>query len=165
MPSLSIQKIRKKFTCSQYCVGLYCIYMVFFAETVCKYSELCKDHKRKLYHETVQKEEAFMGRKIRYILLMVLMAGGCLLLTFVVSQGNYKSATMIYNLVFWGIIVILYLTAIIAGFFRMGKLADYLQHAADVIDSVRGNQNLSVSQKIEFIKGQPELDAQLEEFQ
>ena len=106
-----------------------------------------------------------MGRKIRDILLMVLVAGGCLLLTLVVSQGNYKSATMIYNLVFLGMIVTIYLAAIIAGFFRMGRFADYFRRGAGMMDSVRENENLSVGQKIQLLKREPALNQRLDEFE
>lgn len=106
-----------------------------------------------------------MGRKIRDILLMMFAAGGCLLLTFVVSQGNYKSATMIYNLVFLGILAALYLTAVIAGFFRMEKLSDYFRNSADMVESVRENDHLSTSQKIQMLKGGQIMDSQLDEFQ
>lgn len=106
-----------------------------------------------------------MGRKIRDVILMVLMAGGCLVLTLFVTQGNYTSPMVIYNLVFWGIIVVLYVIALVAGFFSMGKLTDYFMHAAGMIDGIRENGNLGIGQKIQLLKGNPDLDEQLDEFQ
>lgn len=105
-----------------------------------------------------------MGRKIRDILLMVVVAAVCLLLTLTVSQGDHISSTMIYNLIFLGIIVILYLVAVIGGFFRMSNLSDFFAGAVRAIDSEKENENLSVSQRVQLLKGNPLIDFRMDTF-
>jgi hypothetical protein len=113
---------------------------------------------------SLQNEEELMGRKIRDILLLLVAAAACLVLTLTVAQGKDTKSTLIYNLVFLGIIVILYLAAVIWGFFRMSSLSDYFSKASDTIDQEKDSEHLSVNQKIQLIRGDREVDARLDAF-
>ncbi len=108
-------------------------------------------------------EEA-MGKKITDTLIMTAAAAACLLLTVTVAHGNYKSSTLIYNLVFWAVLVILYVTALITGLFRMNSLTGYFRQASEKIDSVKENDSLSLSSKVQALMGGSPFDQKLETF-
>ncbi|MDO4299262.1 MAG: MotA/TolQ/ExbB proton channel family protein [Lachnospiraceae bacterium] len=105
-----------------------------------------------------------MGRKIIDTLVFLAVAAGCVVLTLVVSNGNYVSSTTIYNFVFLGIIVILYLTALIAGFFRMNHLTEYFAESTDEIEKMRGDDSLNLSGKIQPLLGCTLLEGRLNAF-
>ena len=61
-----------------------------------------------------------MGKKLINMLFFLLVAAGCVLMTIYVGKGNYN--VMLYNFVFMGIMVMIYLAGMFGGMFRMDDL-------------------------------------------
>ncbi len=83
-----------------------------------------------------------MGRKILDTLLFLIVTAGCVLLTVALAGKDYRNAATIYNFVFLGIMVILYLVALFAGIFRMSDTTSYFQKAAGQIDEMPEDEAL-----------------------
>ncbi len=105
-----------------------------------------------------------MGRKITDTLIMAAVAAGCLVLTVAAVHGNYKSSTLVYNLIFWAVLVFLYASALVTGLFRINKLTEYFRHASDTIESIKENEALSLTQKVQMLAGGTPFDQKLEAF-
>ncbi|MEI3193032.1 MAG: hypothetical protein V8S22_03140 [Lachnospiraceae bacterium] len=70
-----------------------------------------------------------MGKKIFGHLLFVAALAGCVAMTLLMgSQGTKES--MMYNLIFLAIMIVLYFAGLIGGFFRMSGLEHDFQIAA-----------------------------------
>ena len=84
-----------------------------------------------------------MKRKILDTLLFLVVAAGCVLLTLALTgKDNLQSPTTIYNFVFLGIMVILYLVTLFGGFFRMAGTTGYFREAATRIDEMSERDSL-----------------------
>ena len=98
-----------------------------------------------------------MGKKIFGNLLFVAALAGCVGMTLLMgSQGTKES--MMYNLIFLAIMVILYFAGLIGGFFRMGGLEHDFQTAAKKAE--RNDPTLKTD-KIFAIRS---IDKQLKDF-
>ena len=83
-----------------------------------------------------------MGRKILDTLLFLVVIAGCVLLTLALSGDNILSPTTIYNFIFLGIMAVLYLVALIGGFFRMSSITSYFREAVTQIDEMEDDELL-----------------------
>lgn len=83
-----------------------------------------------------------MGRKVRDILLFLAAVAGCILLTIALGGKNFLSPMMIYNFVFLGIMIIIYLTALGGGVFRLTNVSSWLKDSAEKIDDMESETPL-----------------------
>ena len=98
-----------------------------------------------------------MGKKIFGHLLFVAALAGCVAMTLLMgSQGTKES--MLYNLIFLAIMVVLYFAGLIGGFFRMSGLEHDFQTAAKKAE--RNDPTLKTD-KIFAIRS---IDKQLKDF-
>ena len=103
-----------------------------------------------------------MGRKIRDTLIFLAAVAGCFLLTLALSGGDIFSPAMTYNYVFLGIMVILYLTALIGGMFRMSNASAWLNESAYQIDEMESQE--PIEDKIQEIDTFPPFSDALDGF-
>lgn len=75
-----------------------------------------------------------MGKKVINIFLFLAVLAGAVGMTVYVGQGAVS--IMIYNFVFLGIMVILYLSGMIGGMFRMGGIAEALRNATEELSGI-----------------------------
>ena len=109
-----------------------------------------------------------MARKIIDTLLFLLVAGVCVLLTLATAGGNLTSLTTIYNFAFLGVMALLYLIALFAGFFRMSDMTEYFRSSADKIDRMETTgRNASLEENVKSLGTyrpvQPSLDRFLQD--
>ena len=77
-----------------------------------------------------------MGRKVRDTLLFLAAIAGCVLLTLALAGENILGPAMIYNLVFLGIMAVLYITALAGGTFRLSNVTAWLKDSAEQIEEM-----------------------------
>ncbi|MDO4305638.1 MAG: MotA/TolQ/ExbB proton channel family protein [Eubacteriales bacterium] len=75
-----------------------------------------------------------MGKKIVNIILFLAVLAAAVGMTIYVGQG--ATGVMIYNFVFLGIMVILYLAGMIGGMFRMDNIAEALANATEELSGI-----------------------------
>ena len=73
-----------------------------------------------------------MGRKVTDKILFVLVVGISIGFTWFVSGG--VSGTMIYNFIFLGIMILIYLFGMFSGFGKMNRFEQAFQKATDEIE-------------------------------
>ena len=77
-----------------------------------------------------------MGRKVRDTLLFLAAIAGCVLLTLALAGENMFGPAMIYNLVFLGIMAVLYIAALGGGAFRLSNVTGWLKDSAEQMDEM-----------------------------
>ena len=77
-----------------------------------------------------------MGRKVRDILLFLVAVAGCIVLTIALGGENILGPAMVYNFVFLGIMIVIYLVALAGGVFRLTNVSDWLLDSSDTIDEM-----------------------------
>lgn len=75
-----------------------------------------------------------MGKKITNVLLFVLVLAAAAGMTVYVGKG--AAGVMLYNFVFLGVMVVIYLVAMFAGMFRMNNLGTAFSRAAEELTSI-----------------------------
>ncbi len=107
-----------------------------------------------------------MGHKITDKILFVLVVGISIGFTWFVSGGI--STTLIYNFVFLGIMIFIYLFGMISGFGKMNryegafqKASDEIEHTFESLDVVTGEEEGTLP---EDLFGEPQLDRRYTEF-
>ena len=83
-----------------------------------------------------------MGRKVRDTFLFLAAIAGCVLLTLALAGENILGPAMIYNLVFLGIMAVLYITALAGGAFRLTNVTEWLRDSAEQIDEMEEDELL-----------------------
>ena len=86
-----------------------------------------------------------MGHKIADKILFVLVIGISIGFTWFVSGGI--SSTLIYNFVFLGIMILIYLFGLISGFGKMNRYEKAFQKASDEIDHTFENMDVVTGEK------------------
>lgn len=106
-----------------------------------------------------------MGKKIINLLLFIMVVAAAAGMTVYVGQG--ATGMLIYNFVFLGIMVLIYLSGMFGGMFRMNNLSEAFRHATDELASLfqtpgkKDTKSLSYLEKI-FLH--PYLDKKMNEF-
>ena len=106
-----------------------------------------------------------MGKKIINLLLFIVVVTAAAGMTVYVGQG--ATGMLIYNFVFLGIMVLIYLSGLFGGMFRMNNLSEAFRHATDELASLfqtpgkKDTKSLSYLEKI-FLH--PYLDKKMDEF-
>ena len=77
-----------------------------------------------------------MGRKVRDVLLFLAAIAGCIVLTIALGGENILGPAMIYNFVFLGVMIIIYIVALGGGVFRLTNVSSWLTDSADQIDDM-----------------------------
>ena len=91
-----------------------------------------------------------MGRKIRDTLIFLAAIAGCVALTLALAgKDNFLSPTTIYNFVFLGIMIILYLAALIGGSFRLSNVSSWFLDSVEEMDVT--DEEASVEEKVKSI--------------
>lgn len=103
-----------------------------------------------------------MGKKLSDKVLLILVIVACVGFTWFVSGGQIQ--TMIYNFVFLGLMIILCVVGMIAGFGKMAKLEDAFDRASDEIDQTFGGIDGEEGSLPEQLFGYDKLDAKYKEF-
>ena len=103
-----------------------------------------------------------MGKKLSDKVLLILVIVACIGFTWFVSGGLIQ--TMIYNFVFLGLMIILCVVGMIAGFGKMAKLEDAFDRASDEIDQTFGGIDSEEGSLPEQLFGYDKLDAKYKEF-
>jgi hypothetical protein len=107
-----------------------------------------------------------MGKKIVNVLLFLVVVAASVGMTIFVGQGTQD--VMIYNFVFLGIMVILYLIGMLGGMLKMNNLSAALRRAAEEISSIfkmPGKAKIEDLSALEGIFGQRYLDKKMDDFQ
>lgn len=107
-----------------------------------------------------------MGRKVRDFLLFLLVLAAAVVLTFFVSQGA-DNRIMIYNFVFLGVIVLIYLAGMFGGMFRMNTLAESIGTATEELVGIFKTSGKVSEDKLKYLNGifsQPYLDNKMDNF-
>ncbi|MBQ7372814.1 MAG: MotA/TolQ/ExbB proton channel family protein [Blautia sp.] len=107
-----------------------------------------------------------MGRKVRDFFLFLLVLAAVVILTLVVSQGADRNV-MIYNFVFLGVIVVLYLAGMFGGMFRMSTLAEAIGTATEELVGIFKTSGKVSEDKLKYLNGifsNPYLDNKMDNF-
>ncbi|MDO4275766.1 MAG: MotA/TolQ/ExbB proton channel family protein [Eubacteriales bacterium] len=75
-----------------------------------------------------------MGKKITNVILFIVVLAAAAGMTIYVGQG--AMSVMIYNFVFLGIMVVIYLAGMFGGMFKMNNLSNAFGHATDELSSI-----------------------------
>lgn len=107
-----------------------------------------------------------MGRKVTDKILFVLVVGISIGFTWFVSGG--VSGTMIYNFIFLGIMILIYLFGMFSGFGKMNrfeqafqKATDEIEHTFETLDVATGEDEGTLPEEL---FGIPQLDHRYQEF-
>ena len=107
-----------------------------------------------------------MGRKVTDKILFVLVVGISIGFTWFVSGG--VSGTMIYNFIFLGIMILIYLFGMFSGFGKMGRYerafqraTDEIEHTFETLDVATGEEDGTLPEEL---FGMPQLDHRYQEF-
>lgn len=107
-----------------------------------------------------------MGRKVTDKILFVLVVGISIGFTWFVSGG--VSGTMIYNFIFLGIMILIYLFGMFSGFGKMNrfeqafqKATDEIEHTFETLDVATGEDEGTLPEEL---FGMPQLDHRYQEF-
>ena len=107
-----------------------------------------------------------MGRKVTDKILFVLVVGISISFTWFVSGG--VSGTMIYNFIFLGIMILIYLFGMFSGFGKMNrfeqafqKATDEIEHTFETLDVATGEEDGTLPEEL---FGMPQLDHRYQEF-
>ena len=107
-----------------------------------------------------------MGHKVTDKILFVLVVGISIGFTWFVSGGI--SGTLIYNFIFLGIMILIYLFGMISGFGKMGRYERAFQKATDEIEHTFENLDVATGEEEgtlpEELFGMPQLDHRYTEF-
>ncbi len=106
-----------------------------------------------------------MGKKILNLLLFLAVTAGAIVITLFV--GKDQPSVMLYNFVFMGIMVALYLAGMFGGMFRMDDLSEAFKRATDEISSIfkiPGKAKAEDLQVLEQVFDNKYLDKKLEDF-
>lgn len=106
-----------------------------------------------------------MGKKIINILLFFAVLAAAIGMTVYVGQG--ATTVMIYNFVFLGIMVVLYLAGMIGGMFRMGNISEALRGATEELSGIFKTSGRVAAEKLVHLNGifnHTYLDSKMENF-
>ncbi len=77
-----------------------------------------------------------MGRKVRDVILFAAAVAGCIVLTVALGGERIFGSAMIYNLVFLGVMIVIYLFALVGGVFRLTNVSLWLKDSTEQIDDM-----------------------------
>ena len=107
-----------------------------------------------------------MGHKVTDKILFVLVVGISIGFTWFVSGG--VSGTMIYNFIFLGIMILIYLFGMFSGFGKMNRFehafqraTDEIEHTFETLDVATGEEEGTLPEEL---FGMPQLDHRYQEF-
>ncbi|MBQ1311536.1 MAG: MotA/TolQ/ExbB proton channel family protein [Blautia sp.] len=106
-----------------------------------------------------------MGKKLINMLLFLLVAAGCILMTLYVGRDNRE--VMLYNFVFMGIMIVVYFAGLFGGMFRMDDLGRALHRCSQEIISIFKIPGKARTEDLAVLEGSFEnrfLDKKLREF-
>lgn len=106
-----------------------------------------------------------MGKKIVNIVLFLAVLAAAVGMTIYVGQG--AAGVMIYNFVFLGVMVILYLAGMIGGMFRMSAISDALSSATEEISGIFKTTGKVATEKLVHLNdifNHTYLDGKMENF-
>ncbi len=106
-----------------------------------------------------------MGKKFTNLLFFLLVAGGSAALTFYI--GKDQPGVVLYNFIFLGIMVIIYMIGMFGGMYRLHNLASSLNRATDELKSIfkiPGKADLSNLSVLDGIFENRYLDRKMDNF-
>ena len=92
-----------------------------------------------------------MGKRAINIVLFVFVTAAAIAMTLYIGQG--ATGVMIYNFVFLGIMLTIYLIGLIGGMIRMGGLADALHHAAEELTDMFKIPGKTAPKNLSYLRG------------
>lgn len=75
-----------------------------------------------------------MGRKIVNVVLFLTVVAAAVGMTIYTGKG--AASVMVYNFVFLGVMVLIYLSGMIGGMFKMNRLSEALRHGTEEVSSI-----------------------------
>lgn len=75
-----------------------------------------------------------MGKKIVNIVLFLAVVAAAVGMTIYTGKG--AASVMVYNFVFFGVMVLIYLSGMIGGMFKMNRLSEALRHGTEEVSSI-----------------------------
>ena len=106
-----------------------------------------------------------MGKKITNVVLFLAVLAAAIGITIYVGQG--AAGVMLYNFVFLGIMVLIYLVGLIGGMFQMNSLSAAFERAAEKLPGLfqkKGKAEASELSRLNEIFGNAYLDRKAENF-
>lgn len=91
-----------------------------------------------------------MGKKITNMLLFLLVLGCCVAMT--VFTGKGSASTMIYNLTFLAVMVLIYLAGMFAGMFRVDGISQALCRGTEELTGIFKNPGKVKSESLTYLK-------------
>ena len=92
-----------------------------------------------------------MGKKITNMLLFFAVLGGCIAMT--VFTGKDSVSTMIYNLAFLAVMVVIYLAGMLAGMFRVDGITQALCRGTEELTSIFKTPGKVKNESLTYLKG------------
>ena len=75
-----------------------------------------------------------MGKKIVNVVLFLTVVAAAVGMTIYTGKG--AASVMVYNFVFLGVMVLIYLSGMIGGMFKMNRLSEALRHGTEEVSSI-----------------------------
>ena len=91
-----------------------------------------------------------MGKKITNMLLFLAVLGGCIAMT--VFTGKDSISTMIYNLAFLAVMVVIYLAGMFAGMFRVDGISQALCRGTEELTSIFKTPGKVKNESLTYLK-------------
>lgn len=92
-----------------------------------------------------------MGKKITNMLLFALVLGGCIAMT--IFTGKDSVSTMIYNLAFLAVMVVIYLAGMFGGMFRVDGISQALDRGTQELTAIFKNPGKVKNESLTYLKG------------
>ncbi len=106
-----------------------------------------------------------MGKKVVNVLLFLAVIAAAAGMTIYVGQG--EKTVMIYNFVFLAVMIVIYLTGMIGGMFKMNRLSDAMDHATEELSGIFKSAGKVATDKLRYLNGifnHKYLDKKMENF-
>ncbi|MDO4601531.1 MAG: MotA/TolQ/ExbB proton channel family protein [Eubacteriales bacterium] len=106
-----------------------------------------------------------MGKKIVNVVLFLTVVAAAVGMTIYTGKG--AASVMVYNFVFLGVMVLIYLTGMIGGMFKMNHLSEALRHGTEEVSSIfkaPGKAKAEDLSVLNEIFGEAYLDKKLDTF-
>lgn len=75
-----------------------------------------------------------MGKKVVNVVLFLTVVAAAVGMTIYTGKG--AASVMVYNFVFLGVMVLIYLSGMIGGMFKMNHLSEALRHGTEEVSSI-----------------------------
>lgn len=92
-----------------------------------------------------------MGKKITNVVLFLVVVAALIGMTVYAGQGAF--GVLVYNFVFLGIMIIIYLAGMFGGMFKMNSLGEAMEQAGDELGGIFKTAGKAAADKLNFLNG------------